>query len=755
MNRQSDFPESQRNAPSPASAGEIAKALCLFGIVILLISPERISWPAAFGWTLVQLAWIGGSGFCLLRLLALPLPSSLPDRLVWCLVSGWLTLPLYITGFLWLGYRWEAWLGIFLALAAGTILCAAMRKIGTSGSNAFHNWPTVPYWVYGAALLYVWLSIALPFGHFSPVSIFREFYSDGIQRFGTIHALSATLPPQNPFTADAPFRYYWFSFFPSAVELRFLGGDLFEIWKVRQTWLGFSLPVALWMLCASVFGRRQIAHAAFFFSYFFASFEVFFRFKSLPELISALGDNSPWWLAGQTLFSFLTTRDPDMLCGIVNICSDQLFMEDFLYIPQNAVALGLLLCSLWMWEAGRRWAALWALSLLAGFNGFFILPCWGAFLLLSLWQEGITAMILRGACLGSWSWLWMAWCGIVPGSFSGMVAAGAVCLLFLLAWRENHSAHRRQSRAIRKRDWDRGVAFSLLVAVVLIILLHPLVHPLVLLFNYAPALILGLAILVWTVQKRGRLEFFSGHQALFFLLAASAAQLAITFFLSWQHLPYLPGMLKEWAFQANDALNLFNHHHKAGKIGRLTWAILAGFSLIVWEKEIARFFWKRRLRQVGLGLGLAAAFLTSLLRPITYLQQGEVREGLAANYLLQHAGNTSRPPLVLLENFSESRLGLLAPARLYYYSSWAGGSQALTNRGSWAGQYVSASWKEKLEERERANRRFFSLLPAAQRQFLTANGIEYVLTQTLHPFPPELSLVVDSPGSYLYKVLVP
>jgi hypothetical protein len=380
--------------------------------LLLLVLPLQgiAPWPV-LGLSLLHVGVLAGSGWALGRMLGWPRPVRWAERITMGFLHGWMALPAYLVAD-WVSHGRCSPLWVL----AGLVLMALRRRPAVPVDF------TIPAWVFALALGYTAWSVGLPLRHFHDASIVRELYSDAFQRFGMAYALAGGTPPANPFVFDLPTRYYWFSFLPLGLEHRWTGASMFDLWRVAQTWLAFFLLPGLWWMTRRL-STGRVASWALLFGFVFSSYEWL--------LASSLRDALPLAAAGQwwDALTALIRRDPDHVIGLVNAYSDQVFVEDFLYIPHNALALALCMMGAWLMTEGRARAALFTWSLLAGFNTFFILPVTAA---AALWM--VARVRARDAIVPAVFYLsavlaWLACCGVFPFSPFPFLAVGAAAAL--------------------------------------------------------------------------------------------------------------------------------------------------------------------------------------------------------------------------------------------------------------------------------------------------------------------------------------
>jgi hypothetical protein len=245
----------------------------------------------------------------------------------------------------------------------------------------------------------------------------------------------------------------------------------------------------------------------------------------------------------------------------------------------------------------------------------------------------------------------------------------------------------------------------------------------------------------------------NGVYTLIFILITGTIYNLVTVFVYLQFLEYIPLPLRDLSYRFGLNVNLFNFYHKIGKLVRLNWAVLAGLALALSGPAFLNYLLKRRLLFFFTLLALSAAVLTSLVRPLTYFIHGPVEEANAACYLLREKKNISTT--LLLEDYSGSRINMLAPVSVFFYSSWSGGNPGLTHAiGTWADQYLPEHSRKDSKYRETINQLFFSdSFGCSERMyFLREHSIDFILSRKKYDFYPFADLVVEKEGGFLYAV---
>ena len=724
--------------------------LCLTLALITVIGkvPPHISLILSF----IHVLSLALAGLCFLMLTNLHKSQSVADTLVMSYGAGWATIPIFATVSL-IGGHYAV---IILLIIAGIFAGIAwwFRKKHSMELTNRHDEQeplTIPLALYCTSFVYTMASVALPFSNFSFNSIAREFYSDGIHRFGTIYALAQNIPPSNPFFAGVHLMYYWFSFLPFAMEYRFLHIDLFNIWKSGQIWTSLLFLPFLWYVMAKLFNKKVVAWSVVLLGFFFASYEIFVNLYWVESVFSQYSD---WKNLFGSLIKLGLSRDPDMMIGIITPYSDQLFMEDFLYIPHNTCALLVIFCGLWFLEEKRHWAAIFTFSSLAAINTFFIIPVFSALFVRFFIGFPLLAALLSFLLLGSYTLVWMVLCGIIsyPSVLNSLFGAFVSTAVFVYFSRKNcflaFKQKSGQSKILRMSTW------SFLVSLVLLMFLRPRYNLIAYMLNYGPSFLIGLYFLYSVLFLKTDIAMDNnGAYALIFILITGAIYNLVTVFVYLQFLEYIPLPLRDLAYRFGLYVNLFNFYHKIGKLIRLNWAVLAGLALALSGPTFLNYLLKKRLLFFFTLLALSAAAITSLVRPLTYFIHGTVEEANAACYLLREKKNISTT--LLLEDYSGSRINMLAPVSVFFYSSWSGGNPGLTHAiGTWADQYLPKYSRKDSKYRETLNQLFFSdsLGCNERKYFLREHSIDFILSRKKYDFYPFADLVVEKEGGFLYVV---
>lgn len=697
---------------------EALKLACLAALVVLFVVVDRLALPAVLLLSLAHLGWLAVAGYCLLRVCRLRLPRSPADALALCYLLGWSTLGLFG-----LAARAHGQVGLEVPvlLAAGL----ALSLLWPPCREQEEALPTVPWGLYALSLAYVILSVLLPFAFFSADSIVREFYGDGVQRFAVIYALGDRVPPANPFMAAMPLRYYWLGMLPYAAEYRWVWPDLFAVWRCGQAWTALLLLPALWLVVRSLARCPRVAWWTVVLAFVCASWEALVH---------------PAWREGAAALR----QDPDMLRGIVQPWSDQLLLEDFLYIPHNAWALSLVLGSVWLLARGRIWGALPGLAALAATNTFFALPAAAGYAVCVLACRRLPEALAACAAFACAVAAALGLVGILPAWTLWGVGAGAVLALVCCRGGGGRACGETALAA---------AAVALLLALAALLLPAPGRHPLTYLLNYGPAAVAGVWLLGVLVRRGGGSLPQALRCALLFLLSAAAVVLLSTAFLQLADAAWAPAAVRGLAQRAGETLNPFNFYHKTAKLVRLTWALLGALALVRLSASLGPRPLRRPLAW-ALALALLASTLTTVWRPLTYAFGHEVAEAPAARYL--RAQHVSARTVVLAEDYRGTQLPMLLPVTLYCYSQWGEGNLGLsTRRGTWLDQYLPPALRVASRPRELAVERFFS--PAAttaeRAALLRAGGVRYVLTRK--PWEPRglARPVLSGAGVWLYEAV--
>lgn len=734
------------------SGSEIGKLLVLASIPAMVTIVGKVPAQVSIILSLSHVLGLAIAGSCFLMIFNLWDIDSLSDRIIVSHIAGWVTTPFFII---------TAWIAgltavpLLLVLSCSLfILLLWLKKKNTRTQttiNEHRHFANIPISVYLISLAYTLISVALPFSSFSSESIFRELHWDGIQRFGTIYALSQDIPPQNPFFSGTYLRYYWFSLFPYSMEYRFIHNDLFDIWKSGQIWTSLFVVPALWYFTTKIFQKKVVSWSVVLFGFIFSSYEIIGHPGILRSILSQLYHFEGLHELLQSCLDALSSRDPDMVIGIITSYSDQLFMEDFLYIPQNMAALIAVVLGLWFMEEHRFWASMFVISSLASLNTFFVIPVFSAMFFLCFRGPRKEALWMSLILLGSYSVLWMVMCrilNVLSFSWALVIAMASTGLYACFSGKTIFRSLQSES----SEPFLRKTALAFLISLLLLILLKPITNLPALILNYAPSLIIGLYFLSLILSSKSSLTVSDGINTLLFLLIAGITFNLVTLFIYLHMLDFIPPLIKNISYRVSLEVNLFNFYHKVGKLIRLTWAILAGLGLAFFGQAVLQYLKARRPIAFIVLLIIGAASLTSALRPFTYISYAPVQELKAAQYLLQKKEDIRT--IVILEDFSGSQLNLLAPVGSFFYSSWSGGNPGLTHAvGNWSDQYLSKDKREESRLRETISRTFFTRPDNKERSsVLTKYGIDYILTRKKHDFNRLADLVVENEGGFLYKV---
>ncbi len=731
-----------RNAP----VNERLKGVCLTVVLVSSVALARVGAGPALALTAVHVGGLAAAGMCVLRFTGMPLAQSAFDRLTFAYLFGWVTVPVLALAARLTGSH-AAGLALATVMLASGWLYARWREGRAPRGEVVPRVtvPPIPWTVYLLACLYVLWNVVLPFRYFGIDSLVREMYSDGFQRFGTTYALAASIPPRNPFVAGCPLVYYWFALFPYALEFRFIHADLFAIWKTGQAWTACFLLVGLWGVLRAVFGRGIVAWSGLLLGFVFSSYEVFASPKWLTAMETAVG-LVPRIMAG---WAAAVVRDPDHIIGVVTTYSDQLFIEDFLYIPHNAVALIILLTALW-WLAEERYvAASWAVATLAGFNTFYLPVVAPALSLAILAGAGPRRAVAMSLLLAAAAWLFLALCGIVSLRFPVVLAVAVTTALGIGGVRTWISRGTPLSDDGMAR-LTRLAAAAFLAALLLLVLPHPIRNLGALFLNYGPAFPAGLAFVAMVGAFPRRFAGPPAGPVLILLLLGCATCWGFSSFLMLQFDPHAPAFMKDMAASVGFKINLFNLYHKVSKMVRLAWCIFAALGFALWFPRCLP--WPRVAGWLLAAVLLPAA-LTGAARARTYGVRAPIPETRAAQYLIQHGCTTDT--VVLLEDYRFSAINQLAPVSVFYISNWVGGAPGLTHAvGTWADQYLPAGFHAETQRREELSRNLFAAPLDIQRinAIVVQYGVRYILTRNLCDLGSIARPVVSSPGGYLYRV---
>ena len=723
----------------------MVKGICLAAVVLATMCVSGCPPLVTLALDAAHVGVFALAGFLVLRAARVPLSGSPTDRLVVFYLAGWACLPLAAFA-VWLTGRHLTGLG----LAAALLLFLAW--LGRRGERP-HGAPVVelsaPPALYGAALLYVLWSVAMPFLAFSPGSQVREMYTDGFQRFGTIYALADSVPPANPFAAGLPFRYYWFALLPYAMEYRWLHPDLFAVWKSGQMVLAFAVVSGIWIVLHAVTRDHRVAWGAWLFAFCFASWELW---ASAPvrSAFASVSWHAPLAAARQIAEAAVRT-DPDHVLGVVTPFSDQLFMEDFLYIPHNAVALGVVLVAMLLADRGRDGWAAWAVASLAGCNTFVLPAAAPALVAVVAARRGLLEALWCAVLMAGWSSAWMTVCGILPPMGGMTMAVAALALASISA----AGTRRRGSAGAPSPDAGAAPALRLSAAAALGALLCLAVvrgpaHTLAaFVLNYGPSFPLGVVALagmaVWP-----RCFVSPARPAILFLVLALAAYLLVDTVLLLAFADGAPAPVRALSGRLTEWVNAFNFHHKAGKLARLAWAVIAAAGCAAW------LFSRRRAGWLWLGAALSvllvAAAGTGIARPWTYRAGASNPEVAAAQYLRRHGFGMDT--VVLLEDIRGSTINQLAPVSVFHISTWAGLPRDVTRDVDiWVDQFLPAGWRGESARREALQKALFGQVPDLPelRRLVARHAIRFILTRRRYDLDPVARLVVGVPGGYLYE----
>jgi hypothetical protein len=726
--------------------GEWLKGVCLTAVFVSSATLARVGAGPTLALTAVHVGGLAAAGMCVLRFTGMPLSPSAFDRLTFAYLFGWVTVPVFALAVRLTGNH-AAGLALATAILASGWLYARWRERRTPRGDIVLRVtvPPIPWAVYLLASLYVIGNVVLPFRCFGVDSLVREMYSDGFQRFGTTYALAASVPPRNPFVAGCPLVYYWFALFPYALEFRFIHADLFAIWKSGQAWTAWFLLVGLWGGVRAVFGRGLVAWGALLLGFAFSSYEVFANPKFLTAMETAVG-LLPRIKAG---WAAAAIRDPDHIIGVVNTYSDQLFIEDFLYIPHNALALIILLTALWWLAEARYVAAAWAVATLAGFNTFYLPVVAPALSLAILAGGGARRALAMSVLLASAAVLFLSLCGIVPLEFPaalGVAMTTALVLGVARTWISRGTPLSDGGMALL----TRMAAVAFMATLLLLVLPHPIRNLGALFLNYGPAFPAGLAFVAMVGFFPRRYAAPPAGHVLILLLLGCAACWGLSSFLILQFDPHAPALLKNMAASVGFKINLFNLYHKVSKMVRLAWCLFAALGFALWFPRFV--MWPRVAGWLLVAVLLPAA-LTGVARARTYCLRAPIPETRAAQYLIQHGCTTDT--IVLLEDYRFSAINQLAPVSVFYISNWVGGSPGLTHAvGTWADQYLPAGFHSETQRREELSRNLFKAPLDRQRinAIVVQYGVHYILTRKPCDLGSIARQVVSSQGGYLYRV---
>ena len=627
---------------------------------------------------------------------------------------------------------------------------------------------SVPPAIYITSLLYTLLCVVVPFGWFSSESLVREMYGDGFQRFAVLHAIADAVPPSNPFVAGAPLSYYWFSLVPLALTKQIAAIDTFAIWKTYQTVFCFFAIPAIWLWLRIVFRSAQVATTTVVLAFIAASFELFYR---LPQQLST------WSQFG---YSRLLNTDPDQRIGLLTPFSDQLLFEDYLYIPQNAQALLLVVLMLAAVHF-NRWISACALSAaLFGINSFLFVPAFAGLCAVLTTTALGNKMSWRSAgqyvCLGVAATLVSAsLCGV--STLSPTLLAVICCALLAVCLgnkRPNAMLPAAVPPAWPLRFLALGICASLLAAA----LFSPLSS--VLFWNYglcAPGAICAICCVTFSPARVGTRKEFT------FILAYLAAHILCTatllllvklvpmridlltgFPISDHTAPFnqlfdslvdwslVDWSVVDWLAQSRARVSPFNFYHKSSKVVRLLLCILTAWGL----SEMLAVRSRRPPAWIvysSVCILLLAGFATTAVRAFSYARTEAVAEAPLGRHLRD--AHVDSKTVVVLEDYRNSRLLQLAPVSAYYFSSWGDGGPGLAPLGgNWVDQYLSLSDQAEGRRRETALRQLFAAPLDAQKLelFLQTEAADYLVTAKVHALEPCAHLVASTVGANLYDI---
>jgi len=672
--------------------------------------------------------WVGLLGVTLVMIIpALPLSFRLTggkvfEAVILCFPLSWAFLP----GLILFDHIFPAWLAYFAYLgglfAAPFLVKLPRLSLGLDSRNVL---------VVGLVFM---LLVAVPFSKFSPGNIVKELWGDGHQRFGVAHSL-AQLPPENPFAAGLPLRYYWFSFYPLSFIHYQLLPDMFSVWKVFMLAQSFFFVLAIYLFLKALYPHRAVAFWSILFLFLFCSFEFFINKRLWAHALLLLKIPLSAWLQG--LGHFLVGFDPDHVAGIVTGYSDQIYWEDFVYIPQNFVAVLMGLFSLFLWRKKFFVPSALVAALMVGYNTFYIVIFWPVLFVL-FWLQGLPWVRIAGLfmiCTGAgglfaWMTNLMAF-RLLPFFCLALLGGG----LLLEKVSEHASVRKPKSKISRKALFVACLSLAALIFTRPELLKNNLV---VMLANYGPAFVF-LGAFVWVYRKKNLPPLFAG------LFLFVGLYWLVSSFLIAGFKGFLPGLAGEASLKLNQSLNLFNFYHKVGKFVRLVVCFLGAIGL-------CRLF-PRILRRKSLKWAFVAMLIlslpTALIRPLTYLKHQRVRQQASGMWLKHKARPQER---YLTQTYENDYLHELAPVSSFYTSDWSEGNIGLTHRtGRWLDQYLPPRYRNEVDLRKNLVDKFFGKADGLwRRNFLRKYGIKYVFS--LQPLEENFLLLrVKDDGQYLYE----
>src|SRR4030042_1127825 len=147
---------------------ETGKLILLLCVGTLLIFVEEIPFDITILVSLVHVISLAFSGFCVLNILNLDLPNSYADKLVLSYLTGWSCLPLFILPVYASGH-----FGLGILVTFCVLFLIALWRLRKKTKKEFqdtlleHRSDRIPFSIYFGSLLYVIISVSLPFSHFS------------------------------------------------------------------------------------------------------------------------------------------------------------------------------------------------------------------------------------------------------------------------------------------------------------------------------------------------------------------------------------------------------------------------------------------------------------------------------------------------------------------------------------------------------------------------------------------------------------
>ncbi len=635
--------------------------------------------------------------------------------------------------------------GLFTILIVGALL-VVLRARSVYVADELEQSIVLPFSVYLLSAAYCFISVVLPFRAFTYSSLVREMFSDGFQRFGVLRALADAVPPTNLFFDGAPLSYYWFSFLPMALPLELGVSDIFTAWKAVQIATAVIFVPFVWGVIRICCKSSAIAWGALAFAVFFPSYEIL----SSPQFWQILDDQFAQGVPRvSAMIEALATFDPDHVVGMLTPYSDQLYLEDFLYIPHNVVALLTVLICCWAITNENWFFALSLSSGLVGINTFVALPTTAAVFIVMLSRCSLRFTSVGLAFALAQGLLWASLCSIIE-----VRAWTFVPLVLLLGWGFSRLPTEEQQKGIGVQRGVTIVAAGLLFGMAGLAIANERAVVAILFFNYGLAFPLAIVALLMLFCIRRKIVW---SNALLFLCSYLLAHLLITILLCLPVSGIKLQVLSSFVEEIGARVSPFNYYHKAAKGARLAMAVLAAFAVVeISRTRLQRVLPARTARPLLIAVGvavLAPATITSFVRAMSYVKPTLVSERFVGAFL--RSSQLSATPIVLLEDFKYSQITQIAPVVTYYYSTWTGAAHGISHlSGTWAEQYLPASRKAEVAQREKALTELFTGHdhPGQLKAFLRTARATHLLAKHPYNFEPCGKLVFSSPGHYLYLV---